>query len=50
MKRFFFIAVLIFCTADLNASAERSEKEVKIGVFLEDLKDINIYMEISIFI
>ncbi len=47
MKIFFFIAVLILCTADLNASTERSEKEVKIGVFLEDLKDIGKFKRIK---
>ena len=47
MKIFFFITVLILCIADLNASTERSEKEVKIGVFLEDLKDIGKFKRIK---
>ena len=47
MKRFFlvFFAFLIFSVA--TNSAEKSEKEIKLGIFLEDLDQIGNFKEIN---
>jgi len=45
MKKILFI--FLFCLFTFNLASARSEKEVKIGVFLEDLKDIGKFDKIS---
>ena len=47
LKEFFFLAILIIYPVDLIFAAEKSEKEIKIGVFLEDLKDIGKFERIK---
>jgi hypothetical protein len=47
MKKFLAILVLSLFFSNLLLSKERSEKEIKIGVFLEDLKDIGKFKKIE---
>ncbi len=47
MKKIFFFILLIFFNFNISNSNERSEKEIKIGVFLEDLEQIGQFKEIT---
>ena len=47
MKKLLAILVLSLLCSNLLLSKERSEKETKIGVFLEDLKDIGKFKKIE---
>ena len=43
MKKIFILIILIFYPANFITASERSEKEMKLGVFKEDLKQINTF-------
>jgi len=47
MKKIFWILVIFFLISVGAYSLERSEKEIKIGVFLDDLKEIGDFKKIN---
>ena len=47
MKKIFICVLFIFFNFNISNSNERSEKEIKIGVFLEDLEQIGQFKEIN---
>ena len=47
MKKLFILIFLIIYPINFIAASERSEKEIKIGVFIEDLKDIGKFTRIK---
>ena len=47
MKKIFILIILIFYPANFITASERSEKEMKLGVFKEDLKQIGRYKAIK---
>ena len=47
MKKIIIYFLLIFLTFNIVSSNERSEKEIKLGVFLDDLNDIGSFKKID---
>ena len=47
MKKFFVFIAIFFIFSSIAYSADRSEKEKKLGIFLEDLKQIGNFKEID---
>ena len=47
MKKFFVFIAIFFIFSSIAYSADRSEKEKKLGIFLEDLKQIGNFKEIG---
>ena len=47
MKKFFVFTVIFFIFSSTIYSDERSEKEIKLGIFLEDLNEIKDFKNIN---
>ena len=47
MKKFTICILIIFLNLNIANSNERSEKEIKLGVFLDDLVDIGSFEKID---
>jgi hypothetical protein len=47
MKKIVIYILLIFLNLNIANSNERSEKEIKLGVFLDDLNDIGSFEKID---